>query len=72
MNITTKRELGQKVFLLWKWKIHYTEIVGISITSYGEYHKEGYWLRGDFKNDEYFSEEKVFDSKEELVKSLEQ
>ncbi len=77
MTIKTKREIGDKVFVLHKEQIKHSEIKSITI-SIGTIHvphdnnriTETYWLFDEKGYMANFQENKVFTTREELIKSL--
>lgn len=70
MEIKTKYNIGDKVFLLIRNKVERYPIVDIRIEVSGMRKNTSYRLQTKAGHTEYYSEDEVFPTKEELLKSL--
>ena len=70
MTIETKYNIGDKVFLLIRNKVESYPIGDIRIDVSGMRTNTSYRLRTQAGHTEYYSENELFPTKEELLKSL--
>ena len=70
MTIETKYNIGDEVFLLIRNKVERYPIVDIRIDVNYKRTNTGYRLQTQAGHTEYYSEDELFPTKEELLKSL--